>query len=63
MLQRNKFIAILNIIQMPKSYLENLEHTLCPSFRLFKESASGKQKKTRELTFSFSFSSTRKDND
>ena len=38
--QSTKFIAILNEIQMPKSCFENLEHTLCPSFRLFKESAS-----------------------
>ena len=40
-LQNTQFIAILNKIQMTKSCFENSEHTLRPSFRLFKESASG----------------------
>ena len=34
-------MAILNHIQMSNYCFENLEHTLCPSFSLFKESASG----------------------
>ena len=38
--QAIKFIVILNKQKAPKSWFENLEHTLCPSFKLFKESAS-----------------------